>query len=190
MISICRLLYCKWKERRVSPSTLPSLGLLAFPLQPPLTAGCPRYAELDQSPRAAISRGAVGGVCQGSTGAEGTSLPSAAPGRNAGKFSLKSYKLCCFAPEPSAERVDMAFSGFQWPTSQKARGQFRERMRVRYSPPRVSYSPPSAPVAAQSAPLQGLAVLRGTLRYSSPCSVSSFVVISTSGKKRVIRRDQ
>lgn len=170
-------------ERRVSPSTLPSLGLLAFPLQPPLIAGCPRCAELDQSPRAAIRRGAVGGVCQGSAGAEGTSLPSAAPGRNAGKFSLKSYELHCFAPEPSTERVDMAFSGFQRPTSQKARGQFRERMRV-------SYSPPSAPVAAQSAPLQGLAVLRGTLRYSSPCSVSSFVVISTSGKKRVIRRDQ
>lgn len=55
-------------ERRVSPSTLPSLGLLAFPLQPPLTAGCPRYAELDQSPRAATSRGPVGGVCQGSAG--------------------------------------------------------------------------------------------------------------------------
>lgn len=67
-------------------------------------------------------------VRQGTAQAEGASFPPLAPGSSAGKFSLKSSELCSFAPESSAERVEMALSGSQQPISQKAKGQLRERM--------------------------------------------------------------
>lgn len=54
----------------------------------------------------------------GSTRTKGASFLSAAPGRNAGELSLKSSELCRSTPESSAEKVEMAFSSSQRPTSQ------------------------------------------------------------------------
>lgn len=59
----------------------------AFPLHSLPAAGLPWCAELDQNLWVAlISHRALGGMCWGHQ-AEGASVPSMAPGRNAGKFS-------------------------------------------------------------------------------------------------------
>lgn len=137
-------------------------GCLTFPLHTPPKARCPQWAGLDWNP-AWHPQGAVSWVSVDRECWESAYLWCK-------RVFLKKQQIMQFHTWLSWKVGNVLF----WTSTvsePKARGQLSVRPRVSCSLLRVQ---PMLP---------GLAVLQDTLRHLSPCNVSSFVVISTSGEK-------